>query len=157
MRDEKVVDVEQEPQVIPLLAKLALIALRLVVVDPVVHGDGDRGSHLLHERENVVGVGVGGTAAEAEDADLPVGVVSGSQHVILRPWLRMNSSTGGCSGPFFGDRDDGSLLCFPDGRRRPMLGDRRCDAIAAGTTISAGSSTTRRISSLGSSWRISAR
>ena len=36
-----------------------LIALRLVEVDPVVHGDGDRGSHLIHERKDVVGVGVG--------------------------------------------------------------------------------------------------
>ncbi len=59
MRDEKVVDVEQEPQVIALLAKLPLIALRLVVVDPVVHGDGDRRRDLFHEREDVVGVGVG--------------------------------------------------------------------------------------------------
>ena len=59
MRDEKIVDLEQEAQMIAFFPQLALIALRLVVVDAVVNGDGDRRRDLFHERENVVGVGGG--------------------------------------------------------------------------------------------------
>ncbi len=124
MQDEDIVDLEQKPEAIPFVLKLALVALCLVEVDSVVHGNGDGGSHLLHERENVIGVSGGRRAAEAEDSDPPVRGRQGqpTRHSSpvaadeLEHWQQLT---------FLWDGDDGSLLCFPDGRRRPTLGDCR--------------------------------
>ena len=50
MRNQEVVGVQQESQAIPLVPKLALVALGPVLVDAVVHRDGDDCRDLSHER-----------------------------------------------------------------------------------------------------------
>ena len=86
MRDQQVVDVEQEAQLIPFFPELALVALRLFVVDAVVDGDGHGRSHMLHERQDVAGVsGVGTSCRRLSTPSCRCAVVSGSQHVIFSP------------------------------------------------------------------------
>ena len=121
-RDQEVIDVEQEVKAIALLANLALIALRLVVVDLVLYRDGDNSGDLLHERERLVRVSRG-AAAKGEDADLLPRCRERQQAYVFLTQA-MDVRNRGRHRAFIRDGDDGSLLRFPDRRRRSLIGSR---------------------------------
>jgi hypothetical protein len=73
VRDEQVAHLEQETQPVALPLQRLLELLRSLEVDGVVHGDSDMRCHLFHERHGVGGVRVGLLAAQAQDADSPMG------------------------------------------------------------------------------------
>ena len=103
--------------------ELALEAFRLFAVDPVLDGDRHDGGDLLHECDDVSGVGGCRAAPENEDADPPVSCRQrqAARHLpaVLPEERKCRVDRAG-----FGNRNDRGLLRFPDHRRGSMLGER---------------------------------
>ena len=108
---------------IAFFAKLALIALRFVVVSLVLHRDGDNAGDLFHERERLVTVGRRRAAAKGEDTEL---VPHGRERQQARDFQSqvMDVRDSGRHRTFIGDYDDGPFLSLPDRRRGPVIGSR---------------------------------
>ena len=89
------------------------VAQRLFAVHAVLDRDGDTGGDLFHERNHIVGVDRARTAAEREDADLPVRSRQGQPRRHLST-VRANEFERRMQRSLVGDGNDRSLLCFPD-------------------------------------------
>ncbi len=73
VRDDRVVHLEKQPEPIALARELELRRLHTLVVQDVVHGDGDLLRHLLHEGQIAVPIFVFLQAAKSHRAQPPEG------------------------------------------------------------------------------------